>query len=88
MTEVRRPHLVEGPIQQDWVEHAACVGSDVSVFFPPRGSNGHEARRICATCPVRVECLDYAIESRERYGIFGGKDREERAAIRRARRVA
>lgn len=88
MTEERRPRLVIGPIQEDWIEHGSCVGAPAEVFFPPRGSNGVAARKICAGCPVRQECLDYAIENREQWGIWGGMDLDQRLAEARARRVA
>lgn len=83
-----RPTIVEGPIHLDWIEHGSCVGSDVSVFFPKRGQTGLEAKRICAGCPVRGECLDYALDRGELYGVWGGLNREERMLVRRERRSA
>lgn len=44
-----------------------------------------QAKEICASCPVRVECLNYAIEQPEHYGVFGGMDPEERRLERRRR---
>lgn len=82
MTPVR---LVEGPLQQDWVDDAACLGAGPSAFFPRRGSNGTLAKRICAVCPVRVECLDYAVSRDEQHGIWGGLDIIERRAVKKSR---
>lgn len=59
----------------DWVDRAACAGTDPDVFFAPLDRHGwapSRARAICATCPVVVECLTDAIERREQYGIWGG----------------
>ena len=70
-------------------DRGACARvDDPDIFFPPRGSNGIEAKRVCATCRVRDECLDYALDYGEKYGIWGGLNREERAAVKRTRRVA
>jgi WhiB family transcriptional regulator, redox-sensing transcriptional regulator len=66
-----------------WVRQAACAGSDPDVFFPPKHDHGEAARRICARCPVRGECLAYALEADENYGIWGGLDGNERRALRR-----
>lgn len=85
--DYRKPRLVTGPVVRDWIERGACVGSDVDVFFPGVSQSASEARRICATCTVRDACLDYAIEYGEQFGIFGGKNRDERNAIARARAV-
>lgn len=68
-----------------WRDRAACRGSDSNLFFPEVGqSRGHAAaaKAICATCPVTVECRTYAIENRERFGIWGGM------ATRKIRRMA
>jgi WhiB family redox-sensing transcriptional regulator len=59
------------------------------VFFPPshlerkdeREAREQRAKAICATCPVRIECLDYAIEIREPHGIWGGLNELERKAV-------
>lgn len=85
----RHIRLIEGPVQEEWMEHGSCRGSDVEVFFPGRGTAAAApARRICAGCPVRDECLDYAIENHEQHGVWGGLIREERRAVARARRGA
>lgn len=83
----RRPRLVDGPVQLDWIERGACVGSDPTLFFPGTGAEGARqakvAKAICAGCEVRRECLEYAISNGERYGIFGGMTRDERSRYKR-----
>jgi WhiB family redox-sensing transcriptional regulator len=73
-----------------WRELAACRGIDLAVFFPERGESAGTARRVCAACPVRQACLDYAITNRISHGIWGGLTERERRALRsgwlRARR--
>jgi hypothetical protein len=52
------------------------------VFFPGRGEAAGPARRVCAACPVRQPCLDYAISNRISHGIWGGLTERERRALR------
>lgn len=67
---------------------AACKGHEPQDdFFPDRGSSTVIAKAICRTCPVISECLEYAVERKERFGIWGGKSERERRAIRRERRL-
>jgi WhiB family transcriptional regulator, redox-sensing transcriptional regulator len=69
-----------------WWSHAACRGCDPALFFPERGEQVAAAKRVCLTCPVRPECLDYALEKGEKFGIWGGKSEQERRRMRRARK--
>jgi WhiB family transcriptional regulator, redox-sensing transcriptional regulator len=71
-----------------WQDHAACHGSDSTIFFHPQNERGlarmrrdRSAKLICAACPVRIECADYAIRAREPYGVWGGLTEEERERI-------
>jgi WhiB family transcriptional regulator, redox-sensing transcriptional regulator len=68
-----------------WMLEARCLDADPEAFFPEKGGSTREAKRICAACPVRDECLDYALEHDERFGIWGGLSERER---RRAKRVS
>ena len=69
-----------------WQWRAACRGHDENLFFPPsrferaeeKRSRERAAKDICATCPVQVECLDYALRIREPYGVWGGLNEQER----------
>ena len=65
-----------------WRELAACRGTDLEVFFPGRGESAGPARQVCAACPVRQPCLDYAITNRIVHGIWGGLTERERRALR------
>jgi WhiB family transcriptional regulator, redox-sensing transcriptional regulator len=65
-----------------WRELAACRGTDLDVFFPGRGESAGPARQVCAACPVRQPCLDYAISNRITHGIWGGLTERERRALR------
>ena len=65
-----------------WRELAACRGADLEVFFPGRGEPAGPARQVCAACPVRQPCLDYAITNRITHGIWGGLTERERRALR------
>jgi WhiB family redox-sensing transcriptional regulator len=56
----------------DWQQKAACVDVDPQVFFPAREDDSFAARKICCDCPVRMDCLVYAIENRIEFGIWGG----------------
>jgi WhiB family transcriptional regulator, redox-sensing transcriptional regulator len=68
-----------------WTDRAACRGTDTEIFFPANPDEEAEALSICATCPVRAQCLDYAVRNRETYGIWGGTTPEQRRRIRRER---
>jgi len=60
--------------RQDWKDDAACTGMDYDTFFPAVGYNQHDlhARTICNKCPVKQECLMFAVNNRIHYGIWGG----------------
>ena len=60
------------PALAGWRYLAACRGTDLQVFFPGRGEPAEPARQICAGCPVRQPCLDYALSHAITYGIWGG----------------
>ena len=70
----------------DWQQRAACRALDTELFFPPphsehkqqREAREAEAKAICATCPVRVECLDWALRTEEPHGVWGGCSEIER----------
>lgn len=75
-----------------WQDNAACRGLDLMLFFGPDGERQAEreyreyvAKEVCAGCPVRRDCLDYAVERPEAYGTWGNLGEEERKAERRKR---
>jgi WhiB family redox-sensing transcriptional regulator len=73
-----------------WQEAGACRDGPASDFYPPlhterkheRAARERRAKLVCASCPVRVECLEHAIAVDERYGIWGGLNQEERRHLR------
>ena len=69
--------------EQDWQERALCAQTDPEAFFPEKGGSTREAKRICAGCDVRAECLEYALAQDERFGIWGGLSERERRRLRR-----
>jgi WhiB family redox-sensing transcriptional regulator len=69
--------------QLPWAAEAKCLNADPDVFFPEKGGSTREAKRICGECPVRAECLEYALEEDERFGIWGGMSERERRKLKR-----
>lgn len=76
--------LLDG-YRNDWTTAAACRDVDDSLFFPTRDTTVDKAMAVCEICPVRYECLEYALETRQEYGVWGGKTAQERLKIRRGR---
>ena len=83
-----------GLIGGDWVRQAACKDLDLSLFFPSGGQSNEvqntsftRGKRVCAACPVQLECLAAAVEmegsSHITYGLFGGATPKERQSTRR-----
>jgi WhiB family redox-sensing transcriptional regulator len=72
-------------VRPGWQEAAACRGLDPELFFPTRGEDYREARKVCAACPVRWECLEAALARSERFGFWGGHSERERRVLRRKR---
>jgi WhiB family redox-sensing transcriptional regulator len=76
----------------DWRPLAACWDTFDPAFFPQRGgytADNNRAKTLCQTCQVQVECLDYAVATRPKYGIWGGEtERGLRVARRQRRAVA
>lgn len=72
--------------EQPWMREARCRHLDPGEFFPSDGVGVEVAKRICAECPVRTECLEYALEFRIDHGVWGGTSERERRRILRARR--
>jgi WhiB family transcriptional regulator, redox-sensing transcriptional regulator len=76
-----------------WRQDAACISVDTETFFPI-GLTGQAldqtllAKRVCASCPVRDCCLEFALRTNQDHGVWGGRTEEERRTIRRSRRAA
>ena len=70
-----------------WQEQGLCKvkGVELNVFFPRRGESLVPARAICDLCEVEVQCLNEALETNVKYGVWGGKSERERRSIRKQR---
>jgi WhiB family transcriptional regulator, redox-sensing transcriptional regulator len=73
------------PAERSWQHQANCMGVDPDLFFPERGASTREAKEVCRGCVVREDCLEYAIDNAEKFGIWGGLSERERRRIRRRR---
>lgn len=79
------------PDEMAWQDDALCRQVDPDLFFPETTgglSQANTAKRVCAQCPVRAQCLDEALANDIRYGVWGGKSEKERRLLRRARKAA
>lgn len=74
--------------QPDWFERAGCQGTDGEAFFPERGGSTREAKRVCDRCEVKYECLAYALDRDERFGVWGGLSERERRRLKRRAEAA
>ncbi len=76
--------------EETWRDHALCRDTDPELFFPV-GTTGQaltsidHAKQVCGDCRVTNECLDFALETNQDSGIWGGLSEDERRAIRRQR---
>ena len=66
-----------------WQERALCAQTDPEAFFPEKGGSTREAKKVRVSCEVRAECLEYALENDERFGIWGGLSERERRKLKR-----
>jgi WhiB family redox-sensing transcriptional regulator len=74
------------PDEFTWMLRGNCRGADTRRFFPSNGVGVEAAQRTCAGCPVRDECLEYALVNRIEQGVWGGASERERRRILRQRR--
>lgn len=79
-------------IERQWQLRAACRGPQAVVFFPPtqlerrdeKQARENRAKEICGMCAVKGDCLEYAVNIRERHGIWGGLNEQERRSLLRS----
>jgi WhiB family transcriptional regulator, redox-sensing transcriptional regulator len=69
--------------QLAWQADSLCAQTDPEAFFPEKGGSTREAKKICASCEVRAQCLEYALQNDERFGIWGGLSERERRKLRK-----
>lgn len=75
--------FLEGLVNQPWADEALCAQTDPDSFFPEKGGSVREAKAVCASCDVREQCLAYALEQGEPFGIWGGLSERERRRLRK-----
>ena len=93
MAEYRPTTVATTSWEYGWQWRAACRGEDPALFFAPnhfepkeeRQARERKAKAICAACPVRIDCLEYAVRIREPHGVWGGLNELERRILVRGR---
>lgn len=79
--------LFAGTSTEAWAQDAACRDADIDLFFSSHDEEQRAALELCRSCPVQADCLRYALENGEMYGIWGGmRESDRRARIREQRR--
>jgi WhiB family redox-sensing transcriptional regulator len=66
-----------------WQTDSLCAQTDPEAFFPEKGGSTRDAKKICSSCEVRTQCLQYALANDERFGIWGGLSERERRKLRK-----
>ncbi len=69
--------------QLAWQADALCAQTDPEAFFPEKGGSTRDAKKVCGVCPVKQQCLEYALANDERFGIWGGMSERERRRLRK-----
>lgn len=80
-------YTFEYDADHQWMLNARCRALEPGEFFPSDGVGVDKARLICATCPVKAECLEYALRNRIDHGVWGGASERERRRILKRRRT-
>jgi WhiB family redox-sensing transcriptional regulator len=68
---------------QEVAERGLCAQTDPEAFFPEKGGSARYAKRVCAGCEVRIECLAWALDTDQRFGVWGGHTERERRRLKR-----
>jgi WhiB family redox-sensing transcriptional regulator len=66
---------------EPWTQDALCAQTDPEAFFPEKGGSTRDAKKVCAQCPVVAQCLEYALRTNQRFGIWGGLSERERRKL-------
>ena len=66
----------------EWMDQALCREVDYELFFPEGGGGSKNARKICAKCEVKTQCLDYALTFPHMIGIWGGTSEKQRRKMK------
>lgn len=73
--------------EENWRDDALCAQYDPSMFFPEKGIPASTAKKICEECPVRNQCLAFALKNSEAFGIWGGMTSNQRAQFARENNI-
>lgn len=81
---VRRSVLIDNDASRilEWQDRALCAQTDPEAFHPEKGGSTREAKKVCMSCDVRSECLEYALSNGEHFGIWGGLSERERRRLK------
>ena len=83
------PSLLDLDVSMAWQLDAACAAQAGQVdFFPARGESVRDAKAVCARCPVKSDCLEFALRLKVAHGVWGGLSERERRTLRRDRHRA
>ena len=72
-------------LDTEWMAQGNCADKPPSLFFPSDGVGVEVAKRVCADCPMKAMCLEYALSNRIDHGVWGGTSDRERRRIHKAR---
>lgn len=65
----------------EWQDDALCAQIDPETFFPEKGGSTRDAKKVCGSCEVQNDCLDHALATGERFGVWGGVSERERRRL-------
>lgn len=85
MDDTLKLNIFDAPIMNErpWAVFAACKDEEGMTFFPQTRDEEVQALTICEICPVSEDCLDHALETNERFGVWGGTTEKERRRLSR-----
>lgn len=90
MTDIIRTHTDQPGFltltPEPWTRSAACATTDPEIFFPEKGGSTEAAKRVCRSCPVIADCLDYATRTQQNVGIWAGRAPRQLRAAREKQR--
>jgi WhiB family transcriptional regulator, redox-sensing transcriptional regulator len=75
-------------MDNNWMARGDCRYEPPATFFPSDGVGVEVAKRICAACPVREQCLEYALDNRIDHGVWGGTSERQRRRLLKKRKTA
>lgn len=83
MTPTTWPPRYDDPpgLALDWTSRALCAQTDPELFFPDKGGSCLQAKKICRSCEAQAECLQYALDHHEEFGVWGGTSEQDRRPL-------